>query len=91
MAFEDTLKDLGERREKVLQMGGAEKLAKRKSEGLLNARERIDYLIDAESFSESGMFATSHRPEMRARTPADGKVAGFANIEGREIGLVSND
>ena len=25
-------------------MGGAEKLAKRKAEGVLNARERIDYL-----------------------------------------------
>jgi len=91
MAFEESLKDLAQRREKVLQMGGAEKLAKRKSEGQLNARERIDYLIDAESFCESGMFATSHRAEMRARTPADGKIAGFAKIDGREIALVSND
>jgi len=31
------------------------------------------------------------RPEVRQKTPADGKVAGFARIAGREIGLVSND
>ena len=28
---------------------------------------------------------------MRAKTPADGKVAGFARIDGREVALVSND
>src|SRR5262245_44665554 len=91
MAFEQTLRELEERRAKALAMGGEEKLAKRKSEGHLNARERIDYLIDPGSFSESGQFAVSHRPAMRSRTPADGKVAGFARIEGREIALISND
>jgi acetyl-CoA carboxylase carboxyltransferase component len=91
MAFEKALQELAQRREKVLAMGGAEKLAKRRAEGQLNARERIDYLIDAQSFCESGMFATSHRPEMRERTPADGKIAGFARIDGRDVALVSND
>ena len=91
MAFEQTLKELEERRAKAQAMGGADKLAKRKSEGHLNARERIDYLIDPESFSESGLFAVSHRPVMRERTPADGKIAGFARVDGREVALVSND
>jgi acetyl-CoA carboxylase carboxyltransferase component len=31
------------------------------------------------------------RPEVRNKTPADGKVAGFARISGREVALVSND
>ena len=83
MAFELILQELERRRAKALAMGGPEKIAKRKTEGLLNARERIDYLIDAGSFNESGMFATSHRPEVRARTTADGKVAGFARIDWR--------
>src|SRR5687767_4912059 len=72
-------------------MGGAEKLARRKAEGHLNARERIDYLIDAGSFLESGRFARANRPEVKHKTPADGKVAGFARIDGREVALVSND
>ncbi len=72
-------------------MGGADKLAKRKAEGVLNARERIDYLVDPGSFIESGRYARSHRPEVKHKTPADGKVAGFGKIAGREIALVSND
>ena len=91
MAFEEILQELERRRAKALAMGGPEKLAKRKAEGHLNARERIEYLVDPGSFNESGMFATSHRPEVRDRTPADGKVAGFARIDGREVALVSND
>lgn len=72
-------------------MGGAAKLAGRKAEGLLNARERIDYLVDPGSFLETGLFATAPRPEVRDRSPADGKVTGFAKIDGRDVALVSND
>ena len=91
MPFEELLQQLRERTAKVLGMGGPDKLAKRKAEGHLNARERIDYLIDADSFIETGMFAVGVRPEVRHKTPADGKIAGFARIAGREIALVSND
>ena len=91
MPFEELLQQLRERTAKVLGMGGPDKLAKRKAEGHLNARERIDYLIDPDSFIESGMFAVGVRPEVRHKTPADGKIAGFARIAGREIALVSND
>jgi acetyl-CoA carboxylase carboxyltransferase component len=91
MAFDDMLKDLTRRREKAQGMGGAEKLAKRKAENHLNARERLDHLLDAGSFHESGLYATSHRPEMRERTPADGKIAGFGRIDGRPVAVVSND
>ncbi len=91
MAFEEPLKQLRERTERALAMGGPEKLAKRKAEGHLNARERIDTLVDPGSFFESGRFAAGIRPEVRAKTPADGKVAGFARINGREVAIVSND
>ncbi len=43
------------------------------------------------NFIESGRFARSNRPEVKHKTPADGKVAGFARIDGREVGIVSND
>ena len=58
---------------------------------MLNARERIDHLADAGSFLEIGPVRRSHRAEMQHKTPADGKIAGFAKIDGREVGLVSND
>ena len=91
MPFEDLINELEKRNAEVLGMGGPEKLARRKADGVLNARERIDYLADPDSFAESGRHARAIRPEVRHKTPADGKVAGFARIAGREVALVSND
>lgn len=91
MAFEDMLTEFERTRANALGMGGPEKLARRREENHLNARERLDLLLDAGSFQESGLFATSHRPEVRDRTPADGKIAGFGKIEGRPVAVMSND
>jgi len=91
MAFDEVLKELEARRAKALEMGGEEKLAKRRAQGVMNARERLDYLLDAGSFVESGLLATSHRPEARDKSPADGKVAGYGAIQGRPVAVVSND
>ena len=91
MAFDELIRQLRDKTAEALAMGGPEKLAKRKAEGHLNARERIDCLIDPGSFIESGRFARANRPEVKHKTPADGKIAGFARIGGREVALVSND
>jgi len=91
MSAKDILKELAEKEAEALGMGGPEKLAQRKAQGHLNARERIDYLVDAGSFTESGRYARAIREEVRHKTPADGKVAGYARIAGREVALVSND
>jgi acetyl-CoA carboxylase carboxyltransferase component len=91
MPFEAPLEELRRRREKALGMGGPERLARRRAEGVLNARERLDRLLDPGSFRESGLLATSYRPEAREKTPADGKITGFGTIEGRPVAVVSND
>lgn len=91
MAFEALIKELDARKQRALAMGGAQKLAERKAQGVLNARERIDRLFDEGSFSESGLFAVSSRPEDKESTPADGKVAGYGRVNGREVAVVSND
>jgi acetyl-CoA carboxylase carboxyltransferase component len=80
------------RRDKALAMGGAEKLAKRKAAGVLNVRERVDALVDAGTFIESGLFGVSGtRPEDKDKSAADGKVAGFGKVDGRECAIVAND
>ena len=91
MSFERKIDEYQQRRSKVLGMGGPAKLAKLASQGILNARQRIDYLCDPGSFLESGMFATSDRPDARDDTPADGKVCGYGRIDGREVVVVSHD
>ncbi|MCC6531554.1 MAG: methylmalonyl-CoA carboxyltransferase [Burkholderiales bacterium] len=91
MAFDDLLNELEARKQKALAMGGPRKLAERKAQGLLNARERVDRLFDPGSFIESGRYAVSNRQEDRDSTPADGKVAGFGRIAGREAAVIAND
>ncbi|MGY9015930.1 MAG: carboxyl transferase domain-containing protein, partial [Rhodospirillales bacterium] len=79
------------RKEKALGMGGPKKLAKRKKEGQLNARERIDCLVDDGSFVESGLFGTSAFAKDADNTPGDGKLVGYAKIDDRDVGVVVND
>ena len=91
MAFDELLNDLEQRRQQALAMGGEEKLAKRRAAGVLNARERIEYLFDPGTFIESGLLATSAYPQDRDRSPADAKIAGYGKIHGREAAAVAND
>jgi acetyl-CoA carboxylase carboxyltransferase component len=92
MAHESLLADLERRRALAAQMGGAEKLAKRKGRGQLNAQERLDLLVDPGTFVELGLLGASGVfREDEPRTPRDGKIAGFAKIDGRDVGVVVND
>ena len=83
--------EFARREAKALAMGGPDKLAKRDKPGILNARQRIDYLLDAGTYIESGLFTTSANPPDREKSPSDGKIAGFGKIAGREAAVVSND
>ncbi len=88
---QDKLGDLDRRRSAALQMGGEGKLAKRRAKGILDARSRIEHLLDPGSFHEVGLLSTSVMAQDRDRTPADGKIAGYGRIDKREVGVVSND
>jgi len=91
-AAEACMAEFHRRESAALAMGGSAKLARRKAQGVLNARERIDYLCDPGSFIESGLFGTSATNAAdRDKTPADGKIAGFGRIQSRETALVVND
>ena len=46
MAFDELRGQFEARREKALAMGGEAKIKRRRNAGVLNARERIDYLLD---------------------------------------------
>ena len=91
MAHDDLLKDLEQRRAKAQEMGGRDKLAKRRAAGVLNARERLAYLFDQDTFIESGLFGTSVISEARDKSPGDGKITGYGKIHGREAACVAND
>ena len=90
-AVAEALDELKQRQAKALAMGSPKRLEERRAAGILNARERLDCLLDKDTFFEVGQLATSHRAEVRDRTPADGKIAGFGKIAGRQVAVVSND
>lgn len=88
------LDELKGTRERLKLGGGAERVAKHHEKGKLTARERIDGLVDANSFEEFGLYAR-HRAEhfgMEGKeVPADGVVTGAAAIDGRLVHLASQD
>ncbi|MBM3567427.1 MAG: methylmalonyl-CoA carboxyltransferase [Alphaproteobacteria bacterium] len=91
MAFEKHIAEHAQRLAKVKAMGGPAKLKRLSDQGLLNARQRVDYLFDPGSFLEVGEFAVSDRADAKDDTPADGKVTGYGRIDGREAAVVSHD
>src|SRR5579863_7536517 len=94
VSMQTKIEELKRRAAEVKLGGGAERLEKQRKSGRLTARERIDALIDPDSFDESGMFA-EHRSVlfgMEGKTlPADGVITGAASIGGRLVHLASQD
>jgi acetyl-CoA carboxylase carboxyltransferase component len=91
MSVEDKREELRRRTGKAKAMGSPRILSNMAAAGLLNARERVDGLLDPGSFHEVGQLAVADRPEMRDRTPADGVVGGFGTIDGRRVGVCASD
>jgi len=85
LAFEDQIAELRRRRATARAMGSAKRLAAWAEAGILNARQRIDYLADTGSFTEWGLLAVSERAEDRHRTPGDGVIDGYAQMDGRGV------
>ncbi len=93
-SMQEKIEELKQRVAKVKLGGGADKLEKQRKAGKLTARERIDALIDPESFDESGLFA-EHRSVlfgMQGKSlAADGVITGAASVGGRLVHLASQD
>src|SRR5580700_3087851 len=86
--------ELREKRAKIQEGGGQQRIQKQHAAGKLSARERIDKLVDCESFQEIGHFA-KHRATYFGMAdkdlPADGVVTGCATIDGRLVHLACQD
>jgi methylmalonyl-CoA carboxyltransferase large subunit len=92
--MQDLLASLREKRKRLEQGGGPERLAKQKEQGKLSARERIAALVDSASFEELGLFAQHRQVNFGMagkEFPADGVVTGAASVDGRLIHLASQD
>lgn len=92
--MQERIEELRKRREEAMLGGGADKLEKQHAQGKLTARERIEAMVDPNSFEETGLFA-EHRAVlfgMESKSfPADGVITGAASIDGRLVHLASQD
>ncbi len=80
------------RLERIYLGGGKTKIEKQHSKGKLTARERIDYLIDDNSyFFELGAFAGFEMYKDHGGAPAGGVVMGLGYISNRMCMIVAND
>ncbi len=87
-------KELSNRKEKAKLGGGESKIKNQHTKGKLTARERIDLLVDPDSFEEIGMFVKHRAKDFgldKINYPGDGVVTGFAKIDGRPVALFSQD
>jgi methylmalonyl-CoA carboxyltransferase large subunit len=74
--------------------GGKERIEKQHAAGKLSARERIERLVDRNTFQEIGLFARHRQTYFgmaEREMPADGVVTGCATINGRLVHLASQD
>lgn len=92
--WEQARRKLREARALAEAQGGSEAIARAHARGKRTARERLDYLLDAQSFQEIGLLvegkvgSTSGTP---LGVPADNVVCGWGEIDGRRVCVVADD
>ncbi len=94
MALEERLRELRQRRELALQAGGPERVARQHKAGKLTARERIELLLDKDSFTEMDMLVTHRCSDFGMGgqvIPGDGVVTGHGTVDGRPVYLFAQD
>ena len=90
----DNIAALLKARERVRAGGGPDKASKQHNDGKLTARERIQLMLDRDSFQETGLFAQHHAMYFGMADkplPADGVVTGSGKVGGRTVHIASQD
>ena len=94
MAFEEKIKQLLDNREKAKLEGGIKRIDSQHAKGKLTARERIELLLDQDSFEEFDMFVTHRCAEFGmsdTKFLSDGVVTGQGTINGRLVFVFAQD
>jgi propionyl-CoA carboxylase beta chain len=81
-------------REEALRGGGEKRMEAQHAKGKLTARERLDLLLDPESFEELGMLVKHRSTNFgldKQQFLGDGVVTGYGRIDGRLVYVFSQD
>jgi propionyl-CoA carboxylase beta chain len=88
------IRQLDEKRAAARVGGGTRRIEAQHAKGKLTARERIELLLDADSFEEWDMFVEHRCTDFgmsETRIPGDGVVTGYGTINGRLVFVFSQD
>jgi propionyl-CoA carboxylase beta chain len=88
------IEDLRDRFDEAIHAGDARAVEKQHAKGKGTARERIEMLVDPDSFTEIDEFARHRATNFgmeKSRPYGDGVVIGTATVDGRPIALYSQD
>ena len=92
--MKDILARLDARRDRARLGGGQQRISAQHAKGKLTARERVELLLDHDSFEEFDMFV-QHRCDdfgMEAtKIPGDGVVTGWGTVNGRTVYVFAKD
>ncbi len=94
MTNDEKIKKLAEMHQQAALGGGEDKIAKQHQKGKLTARERLNELLDKDSFHEIGQFITARDDFVQSeedKIPGDGVVTGFGQINGRAVFVYAQD
>src|ERR671938_1974608 len=92
--MKDILEKLEVRRANARLGGGQGRIEAQHARGKLTARERIELLMDKDSFEEFDMFVQHRCTDFGmadVRIPGDGVVTGWGTINGRTVFVFSKD
>jgi propionyl-CoA carboxylase beta chain len=92
--MQDIIRQLEEKRAAARMGGGEKRIAAQHKKGKLTARERIDLLLDDDSFEEFDMFVEHRCADFgmaEQKVPGDGVVTGNGTINGRLVFVFSQD
>ena len=94
MKGEDRLKNLEDLEREALLGGGEKRIKAQHEKGKLTARERIDLLLDKNTFRETDKFVTHRCADFgldKNRVLGDGVVTGYGRINGRVVCIFAED
>lgn len=90
----DKINELIKEKEKIKLGGGIKRIEKQHSSGKLTARERINLLLDENSFIEIDAFVKHRSTNFdmeNVDAPADGVVTGYGTVDGRLVFVYAQD
>jgi propionyl-CoA carboxylase beta subunit len=92
--MDNILDRLEEKRIAAREGGGARRIEAQHRRGKLTARERIEVLLDPDSFEEWDMFVEHRSHDFgidEHKVPGDGVVTGYGTVNGRLVFVFSQD